>query len=172
MLHTNLRLHEGEAVSEELIMKMRKDMQETMDSFRGQHPIQPVLSALEDAIRNCILEYVNMGVIQALPHVVILHGDDDKRLVDVILVDPKHPARFKHDCDECTYLGASDYFDHYFCQKTYDKFAIAIRPGSCIARFGDEGSEYESSPTVVAERSTKGVRISFEVANRIGLLRR
>ena len=54
---------------------------------------------------------------------------------------------FKHDCDSCQPLGEYGYprhespntlFDLYYCPRCDE--------GSFIARYGNEGSEYESAP--------------------------
>ncbi len=43
------------------------------------------------------------------------------------------PARYKHDCDTCTYLGQLKNYDIYNC-----------REDSIIARYGNKGREYAS----------------------------
>lgn len=65
--------------------------------------------------------------------------------------------RFPHDCSECRFLGTVDggdpyrgsqfmRFDLYYCASTDD--------GSLLARYGDEGGEYLSSPRALLERES------------------
>lgn len=48
------------------------------------------------------------------------------------------PPRYIHDCEDCIYLGRFRRFDLYGCG-TSERYSL-------IARFGNEGSEYESYP--------------------------
>lgn len=74
-------------------------------------------------------------------------GSNNKNLVT--LYDLTYPAdgqlckkQYKHDCDNCVYLGSLNGADFYYCQrKSFDV--------SYIARYGDHGSEYISAPGCV-----------------------
>ena len=48
---------------------------------------------------------------------------------------------YKHDCDECTYIGQIGNHDIYHCEH-----------GSIRARYGDEGSQYMFMPMDMAEK--------------------
>lgn len=47
-------------------------------------------------------------------------------------------ARFTHDCDSCVFVGQHGDHDVWFCPR--------CDGGSLIARYGNEGSEYASTP--------------------------
>ena len=49
--------------------------------------------------------------------------------------------QFKHDCENCIFLGHSFDRDLYYDQHTE----------SCIARYGNYGNEYESMPISLVE---------------------
>ena len=44
--------------------------------------------------------------------------------------------QYKHDCENCLFIGVFNNFDVYIC--------LGTEAGSMIARFGDEGSQYAS----------------------------
>jgi hypothetical protein len=54
--------------------------------------------------------------------------------------------KFQHDCDKCEFLG--HYFDHdvYVCLPQGFESCEGATAGSIIARHGDDGPEYASSP--------------------------
>jgi hypothetical protein len=62
---------------------------------------------------------------------------------------------FKHDCDQCTFLGHFVNSDVYTCSKG-NVLVRDIR--TFIARYGNEGPEYTSMPVLsIEELSVKAV---------------
>jgi len=64
-------------------------------------------------------------------------------------------SRFKHDCDDCIYLGQYNEFDLYFCPGTGEQYTETV-----IARYSDEGNDYHSG----MEFATSGKIIQLVVA--------
>lgn len=58
----------------------------------------------------------------------------------------KNRPQFQHDCDKCLFLGHYDGFDVYIC------IASNNGDGSIIARHGDDGPDYASTPIKLLER--------------------
>jgi len=54
--------------------------------------------------------------------------------------------RYTHDCPACLFMGRHGQYDTYFCPKSQGDGDS----GSVIARYGNEGHEYASSPTSCA----------------------
>ena len=48
--------------------------------------------------------------------------------------------KYIHDCEQCEYLGSDDKYDYYTCGSD----ELGYR--TFIARYGDDGHEYESCP--------------------------
>lgn len=63
---------------------------------------------------------------------------------------------FNHDCDTCKFLGTYNRRDLYVCDKTL------------VARFGDEGSEYESGLSLIYDNPW--IRKAMELAEEKGLI--
>lgn len=69
--------------------------------------------------------------------------------------------RHRHDCDDCEFLGVadgtnpggddSDDFDLWFCARCDE--------GSLIARYGNDGPNYISSPISILRRNLAELRI-------------
>lgn len=56
--------------------------------------------------------------------------------------------RYVHDCAKCTPIGQINEFDIYRCPQG--------NLPTLVARYGDEGHEYASGPTVTVERWENG----------------
>lgn len=67
--------------------------------------------------------------------------------------------RYIHDCDNCLFLGCSKEFDAYWCQDS-----TSIAGGSVIARYGSEGPQYLSSPTLIALYAGDTNNILFKIS--------
>ena len=63
--------------------------------------------------------------------------------------------RYKHDCDECTFLGPYRGFDLYVCDWTV------------IARFGDDDPDYKSGLEV--SKSDDALGMALRRATEIGI---
>lgn len=55
------------------------------------------------------------------------------------LNDPRNvpPARHKHDCERCVYLGQHDEYDLYYCEQNAGSATL-------VARWSDDGPDYVS----------------------------
>lgn len=53
---------------------------------------------------------------------------------------------YKHDCEDCIYLGSGELMDFYFCKKS-----LIEDTASLIVRLSDKPSDYCSMPASVAE---------------------
>lgn len=56
------------------------------------------------------------------------------------------PPRYKHDCRKCKYLGPYEEYDLYHC------YNCALAKGTVIARHGNEGWEYASTPILLIDQ--------------------
>lgn len=83
-----------------------------------------------------------------------------------------HP-NFAHTCDRCTFLGQSGGHDLYMCDTDDELFATVI------ARYGNNPSEYASSPARQVKRCLAELRKyadmspivdAFELAEQSGAL--
>ena len=65
-------------------------------------------------------------------------------------------ARYTHDCDVCKSLGVMDEFDLYFCPQ--------VGMPTVIARFGDDGPDYESGLMAATDGPLKEAKTRAIVA--------
>ncbi len=56
------------------------------------------------------------------------------------------PPRYKHDCRKCKYLGQHKEYDLYHC------YNCALEKGTVIARYGNDGWEYASTPILLIDQ--------------------
>lgn len=117
-------------------------------------------SALEEFVKGELGQFMQMAMTKRIMLAI------EKKLEDWVLSMPTPPPywiccsqnseqpnkldihvnipNFLHDCDECVFLGNYEYesraFDLYYCPK---------EPTTVLARFGDEGPEYESGMSFV-----------------------
>jgi len=61
--------------------------------------------------------------------------------------------RFQHDCDKCIFLGHFNEHDVYFCPKS--------NGGSLLARYGDDGPDYASSPVCCLAVSMRHTDVDY-----------
>ena len=54
---------------------------------------------------------------------------------------------YKHDCNDCIYLGSDETRDYYFCKKR----SLSVE-GSLIIRYSDKPSDYSSMPKDIVKR--------------------
>lgn len=70
------------------------------------------------------------------------------------------PARFKHDCDNCDYLGRFKEYDLYFCDNE----------PTVIGRFSDEGADYTSGMVFARPDGSEVLYEAKKRAIKAGLL--
>lgn len=56
-------------------------------------------------------------------------------------MDKPNPPLWRHDCPQCVPLGTFTFHDLYFCQ--------GILGGTVLARYGNDGPEYLSTPVEI-----------------------
>lgn len=160
----------------EQIVKMREIMQKELKKIAGKSvELTPeLLGKMKAAMQACLEPFITEGVISEVPYVIVLRPNDNKNLIKVVLVDKNTKPRFRHDCDACKYIGASDNFDHYWCPVEGEERLegiYPIHPGSCLARYGNEPDDCYSMPSVLASRACEELRITFEAARQAGVLK-
>jgi len=77
------------------------------------------------------------------------------------MFDIVRKKRFEHDCSNCIFLGSYKKKDIYFCSGS------SIGGGTIVARFGDEGAEYSSTPVSMALYSTKGLSENSDIMKKV-----
>jgi len=83
----------------------------------------------------------------------------DKALY-IAFVSNCEPVRFKHDCDNCDYLGRFKEYDLYFCDKE----------STVIGRFSDEGADYTSGMVFARPDGSEVLYEAKKRAIKAGLL--
>lgn len=62
----------------------------------------------------------------------------------------KQKPLYKHDCNDCIYLGSDEMRDYYFCQER-----SVLAEGSLVIRLGNSPSDYFSMPVSVLIEARK-----------------
>lgn len=62
----------------------------------------------------------------------------------------KQKPLYKHDCNDCIYLGSDEIRDYYFCQER-----SVLAEGSLVIRLGNSPSDYFSMPVTVLIEARK-----------------
>jgi hypothetical protein len=78
----------------------------------------------------------------------------------------KDKPRYIHDCDGCIYLGNRDEFDVYYC---FGSAGSSWGAGSIILRFGDECSDYSSSPLSMALCTEYGLTSASDIMREVAV---
>ena len=87
-----------------------------------------------------------------------LENTDKALYID--FVNNCEPARYKHDCNNCDYLGRYKECDLYYCDNEI----------TVIARFSDEGADYTSGMMFARADASKPLYEAKKRAIKTGLL--
>lgn len=77
--------------------------------------------------------------------------------------------RYEHDCERCIFLGQSGRFDLYFADHGGINYGYEPADATIIARFGDEGSAYNSG--IALTKFYPEIGEGLEIALRRGLIK-